>query len=107
MFDGVGAALEQRPDNVRKQTALPCGERTFQAESIAQAKAPHRSAAQVCPRNTRRRAWLERWSAWGTYDVSWGQRSPSARSGRMRILKRTLDFIPSMKRNNGEFCAEQ
>lgn len=43
----------------------------------------------------------------GAYDVSWGQRSPSARSGRMRILKRTLDFIPSMKRNNREFCAEQ
>lgn len=36
---------------MRKQAALPCGERTFQAESIAQAKAPHRSAVQVCPRN--------------------------------------------------------
>ena len=38
--------MERRPDKVREQAALPCGERTIQAESIAQAKAPHR---KCCP----------------------------------------------------------
>ena len=38
--------MERRPDKVREQAALPCGERTSQAESIAQAKAPHR---KCCP----------------------------------------------------------
>jgi len=38
--------LGPRADKVREQAALPCGERTVQAESIAQAKAPHR---KCCP----------------------------------------------------------
>lgn len=40
VFDGVGSFLRQRPDKVMEQATLPCGERTFQAESTAQPKGP-------------------------------------------------------------------